>query len=88
MLQICLLTIQIIGSETFTIIRYLDQTTPMMIKGFYFEVKLLKLISMFDIFLRILRNSFKLRFKQRVAQSQRFIPPMRGIEPQLPGDRR
>ena len=88
MLQICLLTIQIIGSETFTIIRYLDQTTPMMIKGFYFEVKLLKLISMFDIFLRILRNSFKFRFKQRVAQSQRFIPPMRGIEPQLPGDRR
>ena len=43
---------------------------------------------MFDIFLRILGNSFKFRFKQRVAQSQRFIPPMRGIEPQLPGDRR
>ena len=43
---------------------------------------------MFDIFLRILGNSFKFRFKQRVAQSQRFIPSMRGIEPQLPGDRR
>ena len=43
---------------------------------------------MFNIFLRILRNSFKFRFKQGVAQSQRFIPPMRGIEPQLPGDRR
>ena len=34
---------------------------------------------MFDIFLRILENSFKFRFKQRVAQSQRFIPPIRGI---------
>ena len=50
MLQICLLTIQIIGSETFTIIRYIDQTTRMMIKGFYFEVKLVELISMFDFF--------------------------------------
>ena len=30
---------------------------------------------MFDIFLRILGNSFKFRFKQRVAQSQRFILP-------------
>ena len=49
-LQICLLTIQIIGSETFTIIRYIDQTTQVMIKGFYFEVKLVKLTSMFDIF--------------------------------------
>ena len=49
---------------------------------------LLKLISMFDIFYQYLGNSFKFRFKQRVAQSQRFIPPMRGIEPQLPGDRR
>ena len=43
---------------------------------------------MFDIFLRILGNSFKFRFKQRGAQSQRFIPPMRRIEPQLPGERR
>ena len=49
-LQICLLKVQIIGSEIFTIIKYIDQTTPMMIKGFYFEVKLVKLISMFDIF--------------------------------------
>ena len=88
MLQICLLTIQIIGSETFTIIRYIDQTTQVMIKGFYFEVKLVKLTSMFDIFKRILGKSFKFRFKQRVAQSQRFIPPMRGIESQLPCDRR
>ena len=37
----------------------------------YFEFKLLNLISMFDIFLRILENSFKFRCKQRVAQSQR-----------------
>ena len=43
---------------------------------------------MFDIFLRILENSFKFRFKQRVAQSQRFIPAIRGIEPKLQGDRR
>ena len=54
----------------------------------YFEFKLLKLISMFDIFLRILEISFKFRFKQRVAQSQRFIPPIRGIEPKLQSDRR
>ena len=39
-----------------TIMRYIDQTTRKMIKGFYFEVKLVKLISMFDIFLRILGN--------------------------------
>ena len=54
----------------------------------YFEFKLLNLISMFDIFLRILENSFKFRFKQRVAQSQRLIPPIRGIELKLQGDRR
>ena len=54
----------------------------------YFEFKLLNLISMFDIFLQILENSFKFRFKQRVAQSQRLIPPIRGIEPKLQGDRR
>ena len=54
----------------------------------YFEFKLLNLISMFDIFLRILENSFKFRFKQRVAQSQRLIPPIREIEPKLQGDRR
>ena len=54
----------------------------------YFEFNLLNLISMFDIFLRILENSFKFRFKQRVAQSQRLIPTIRGIEPKLQGDRR
>ena len=43
---------------------------------------------MFDIFLRIFENSFKFRFKQRVAQSQRFIPAIRGIEPKLQGDKR
>ena len=32
---------------------------------FYFEVRLVKLISMFDIFLRILGNSFKFRFQPK-----------------------
>ena len=52
-----------------------------MIKSFYFEVKLVKLISMFDIFKRILENSFKFRFNQKVAQSQRLLPPGEQLNP-------
>ena len=48
---------------------------------FYFEVRLVKLISMFDIFLRILRNSFKFRFNQKVAQSQWLLPPGEELNP-------
>ena len=36
---------------------------------------------MFDIFLRILRNSFKFRFNQKVAQSQRLLPPGEELNP-------
>ena len=48
---------------------------------FYFEVRLVKLISTFDIFLRILRNSFKFRFNQKVAQSQWLLPPGEELNP-------
>ena len=48
---------------------------------FYFEVRLVKLISMFDIFLRILGNSFKFRFNQKVAQSQWLLPPGEELNP-------
>ena len=51
---------------------------------FYFEVRLVKLISIFDIFERILENLFKFRLNQKIAPLQRLISPRRGIEPRSP----